>query len=173
MRNILSLLVFTMIYVSCASDKKLDEKTALKLIQEEKGYPKVVEYEIYTADPEEAKKLLDLGLEKQGLITVQKIQASADVGRPLIMFSKKADPYLLPQTIEDKQANIQRVKIAEEVIEGVKKITEQEGGKSTVVEYSTSYENVSQFSVLNGVKTAKIRILKANFVFDGNEWGLN
>lgn len=173
MRDILSLLVFTMIFVSCASDKKLDEKTALKLIKEEKGYPKVVEYEIYTADPEEAKKLLDLGLEKEGLITVQKTQASADVGRPLIMFTKKAEPYILPQTIEDKKAKIQRVKIADEVVKSITRITEQEDGKSLVVEFETYLESVSPFSNLSGVKLNDIRKLKANFAFDGNGWSLN
>jgi hypothetical protein len=173
MRDILSLLVFTMIFVSCASDKKLDEKTALKLIKEEKGYPKVVEYEIYTADPQDAKKLLDLGLEKEGLITVQKTQASADVGRPLIMFTKKAQPFLLSQTIDDKKAKIQRVKIADEVVKSITRITEQEDGNGVVVEFETSFENVSAFSVLSGVKLNKTRNLNVNVVFDDNVWSLN
>jgi len=173
MRNILNFLIFAVIFISCKSDLKLDENTALKLIKEEKGYPKVVEYEIYTADPEEVKKLLDLGLEKAGLITVQKSQSSKDVGKPLIKFTKKAERYLLPQTVEDKKANIQRVKIAEEVVIGITKITENEEGKGAVAEFETSFENVSPFSVLARVKPGEKRMLTANFVVYENFWTLS
>ena len=111
-------------------------------------------------------------MEKEGLITVQKTQASADVGKPLINFTKKAEPFLLCQTIDDKKAKIQRVKIADEVVKSITRITEQEGSQSAIVEFETLFKNVSPFSVLTGHKTSKIRTLKGNFVFDGNGWKL-
>ena len=93
MKNIIILYSVALIIASCNSNNQLNSETAVQLIQKEKNYPKVIDYEIYTADPVVAKKILDLGLEKTGLITVLRTQALKDIGQPLIVFTNKAKPY--------------------------------------------------------------------------------
>lgn len=46
----------------------------------------MVDYDIYCGDPEFARKVLDAGLEAQGLVTVQQTQKLSEVGNPLIRF---------------------------------------------------------------------------------------
>ena len=92
MRTILTFCLITILFTACSSEK-LDRETALKLLQDKKAYPKVLDEEIYTADPDDAKKILDSGLEKEGLLKVQRTQKLKDIGKPLISFTDKAKPY--------------------------------------------------------------------------------
>ncbi|MET4082960.1 hypothetical protein ABIB40_002927 [Pedobacter sp. UYP30] len=172
MRNFFNLLIFALLIVSCKSNETLDSKTALELIQKGKEYPKVVDYEIYTADPQEAKRMLDLGSEKSGMLKVQLTQASKDIGEPFITFTDKASLYLLPQTADDKGSKVQRVKVAEEVVNAVTNIDIQEDGKSAVVTYEISFKNLTPFSELSRMKLDRTRSLKANLIFDDKEWSL-
>src|SRR5690606_4854752 len=137
---------------SCSNkSQELSREEALSLIKQDTAFPKVIDYEIYCGDPAFAKKVLDAGLEAQGLVIVQRTQKVSEVGNPLIRFSEKAQPYLLPTPDEDKSVNIQKVKLAEEELQEVTGIKMLNDNKSAIAEYTTSYVNVIPFSAL--VKT--------------------
>src|SRR5688500_11001361 len=113
MKKLFTLFWIASLVIGCNS-KELNREEALQIIKKEKQYPKVIDYDIYCGDPQFARKLVDAGLEKEGLITLQRVQKLSNVGEPIIQFTDKAQPYLLTTTAEDKANNIQKVKIAEE-----------------------------------------------------------
>ena len=163
--------VLSLLILSCTSDK-LDRKTALQILQNQKGYPKIIEEEIYTGDPEDAKRVLNAGLEKLGLVVVQRTQKLENVGEPLISFTDKAKSYLLPASDEDRNSNVQKVKIAEEVIEEVSLVQMQDDEKKAVVEYKTFYKNITPFSVLSNLKLNEKNLNKAYFSLYDDGWRL-
>lgn len=149
MKNLLfTLLLAGVILSGCNHAPKLTKDEALKIIKKELNYPKVVDFDIYCSDPAFAKKLLDAGLETNGLVTIQKTQKLMDAGSPLILFTDKAQSYLLPTPEKDKALDIQKVKIADEKINDIQINTDPENKNMVWVEYSTVYKNVTPFSVL-------------------------
>ncbi|MBC8053817.1 MAG: hypothetical protein H7Y13_12200 [Sphingobacteriaceae bacterium] len=169
MKNTLNLLIALLLFASCSSND-LDRETALKLIKEEKLYPKVIDQEIYTGDPVHARKVLETGLEKSGYVTVQRTRKIMEIGKPIISFTDKAKPYLLPQTQEDIESGVWRVKIADEVLEEVTGIQLLEGGKNAVVEYKTAYKNITPFSKLARFSLADNNIQKTHFSLYEDGW---
>lgn len=164
MKSILTLFIAAILLTSCDSKKQLDRETALSILKEENTYPKPITEDIYIADPVDAKKLLDAGLEDEGLITVQQTQSLNDVGEPLISFTEKAEEYLLP--VNDEK--IQQVKIADEVIEEVTGIQMEDDGDRAVVEYKTIFANITPFSKLSQLNLQKENLRKVDFVrYDG------
>lgn len=154
----------------CTSKKELSKEEASKIIKQDKQYPRVIDYDIYCSDPEFAKKAIDAGLEEQGLVTIQRTQKLGDVGKPLIAFTDKAKPYLLPTPEKDKKMDIQKVKIADEELVDVTNIQTMEDGKQAVAEYTTAYKNVSAFSGL--VKNNPTATHKAFFTLFDDGWKL-
>jgi len=112
------------------------------------------------------------GLENEGLVVVQKTQSLKDVGKPLVSFTEKAKPYLLPLSAKDKELDVQKVKIAEEVIEDVTGVQMLEGDKKAVVEYTTTYKNATPFSKVHQLDVNGKKTHKANFVLYDDGWRL-
>ena len=171
MKKIMNLFMAIILFAACSSDK-LDRDKALQLIQEKKLYPKIISYNVFIADAVYARRMLDAGLESSGLLTVQRTQKLMDAGKPLITFTDKAKPYLLPQTDEDKEDKIQLVKIADEVLEEVTGVQILEGDKRAIVEYKTSIKNVSPFSPLSKLKLDEVRVRKVKFELYDDGWRL-
>jgi len=72
MKKLLFTLIFVgVIFSGCNHAPKLTQDEALQIISKELNYPKVVDFDIYCSDPAFAKKLLDAGLETNGLVTIQ------------------------------------------------------------------------------------------------------
>lgn len=136
MKKVFAIVGVFLLFTAC-TQKELDKETALKILQEQEGYPKTIDIEIYIADPAEAKRLIDAGLEKDGYVKIAHTQKLIDVGQPIITFTEKAKPYLIPQTEEDRKSNIQRVRVAEKVIDEILKVELANDGKSAVVEYKS------------------------------------
>ena len=134
--------------VDCTSSGNLNKEEALQILKKELNYPKVVDFDIYCSDPEYAKKLLDAGLEADGMVTVQKTQKLKNTGSPLVLFPEKAQSYLLPTQEKDKALDIQKVKIADEEINDIQINPDPENKNTVWVEYSTVFKNVTPFSVL-------------------------
>lgn len=118
----------------------------MQLITTQLKYPKVMDYDIYCSDPAHAKKLLDAGVEANGLVTIQKIQKLKDMGNPLIGFTDKAKPYFLSTPDKDKKIDIKKVKIADEVITDITIIATE--GQYITVEYTSGYKNITPFAAL-------------------------
>jgi len=170
MKTILNLCIAVALFAACSSDK-LNRDKALQLIQNSKLYPKVKSYIVFLADPVYARRMLDAGLETSGMVTVQRTQKLMDAGKPIVTFTDKAKPYLLPPSEKDLKDNIQLVKIADEQFEeitGVQLMDE----KHAVVEYRTSFKNITPFSVLSNLKLNEKNVNKAYFSLYDDGWRL-
>ncbi len=161
----------SLLIAGCAS-KELSREEALKIIKQNNQYPKVIDYDIYCSDPAVAKEVIDAGLEKEGLVTVQRTQKLGDVGKPLIQFTSKAQSYLLPTPEKDKAIHVQKVKLADEDLVEVTGIKTMEDGKQTVAEYTTAYKNISSFSALTDINFNKTATHKVNFTLYDDGWRL-
>ncbi|NGF55565.1 hypothetical protein G5B35_18100 [Parapusillimonas sp. SGNA-6] len=148
MKAIKSICIAAVLLVAGCGRPELDKATALDLLKAENSYPRMVDYDIYRADPAHAKRVLDAGLEEKGMLTVQRTQKMGDMGKPLIHFTDAAKPYLLPTPEKDQQLDVQKVKLAEEVLEGIASVTTADDGKTATVEYTTRYTNFTPFNVL-------------------------
>jgi hypothetical protein len=149
MRNLLFILLLTSIaFGRCNSTQELKREEVLQIINKELNYPRVLDYDIFCSDPAHAKRILDAGLETGSMVTVQKTQKLKDIGKPLIQFTEKAASYLLATADEDKTLNIQKVKIADEVVEDIRIIQDDENENTVWVEYTSICKNITPFSVL-------------------------
>ncbi|MDA9554655.1 hypothetical protein N9R54_00335 [Pelobium sp.] len=169
MKNLCYLFISILLFTACGS-KDLDKETALKLLQEQKDYPKKIETDIYIADPVDATKLFKSDLEKEGYVKIAHTQKLADVGEPIITFTDKAEPYLIPQTAKDRKNNIQRVKVAEEFIEEIVDVKMDEDGNSALVEYKSLLKGKTPFYVVSGIDEKNGDNGKAALLMVGNSW---
>lgn len=172
MKELTAILWLACLIIAGCTSKELSREEAFQLIREDQQYPRVVDYDIYCSDPQHARAALDAGLEKEGLVTVLKTQKLGDVGKPLIEFTSKAQPYLLATSPKNKETDIQKVKLAEEELVEVTDITTESDGKSAVVEYSTAYKNVTPFTALQQSRFQEKMSQKAYFSLEGNTWKL-
>lgn len=157
------------ILMGCSNAPQIKKEEALRLINKEFHYPKVLDYYIYCGDPQHAKKMLDAGLETKGLVIIQKTQKLKDIGNPLVQFTEKATPYLLNGSDEDKRLDIQKVKIADQEVMEIAIIKDSEKKNTVVVEYTTTYKNITPFSVL--MKRDLNLLVKHNVYFSLSESG--
>jgi hypothetical protein len=170
MKKVLTILISSiLILASCSSKETLDPETALLVLMEQNIYPKSLNEDIYIGDPADARRLLDAGLEDAGLITVQRTQKLMEVGEPLISFTEKAEPYLLP----GKDDRIQQIKIADEEIDQVTRVQMVEGEGRAVVEYTTTFKNISPFSRLLKMELNEGGVHKVDFVLYDDGWKIS
>ena len=141
-----SVLGLAILLMASCSQTKLEKEEAASIIRSEKNYPKVYEYEVNVSDPASARKLLDAGLEADGLVTVDKTQKLKDAGQPIVHFTEKAKPYLV--RIDEKYDNIQVVKAADMDLADVTGIKILEDNKTATVEYTVAYKNITPFAKL-------------------------
>lgn len=172
MKTITVLLLTAILIGGCASKEELSREKASSIIKEALKYPRVIDYDVYSSDPEFAKMAIDKGLEKEGLVTVQRTQKLGDVGKPLVEFTSKAQPYLLPTPEKEKAIHVQKVQLANEDLVEVTGIKTMEDGKQAVAEYTTAYKNVSGFSALTDINFNKTATRKANFSLYDDGWRL-
>lgn len=170
-KSILFFTLYSALIAGCTS-KELSRKEAFKLLQQGKHYPQLLNYDIYCGDPEHAKKVIDAGLEAQGLLSVQRTQKLGDIGSPLIHFTDKAKAYLLPTPESDRSSNIQKVKLADEELVEVTGIKTGQTGKDAEVEFTTAYKNLTPFSVLVPTNFKNHATRKANFALYDDGWRL-
>ena len=172
MKYLLLLGVGITVFCSCSEVPQLKNETALQLIITEFRYPRLIEYDIYCSDPQHAKNLLDAGLDKNGLVIIQKTQKLKDIGSPLISFTEKAQPYLLTGSAKDKSLDIQKVKIAdEEVSEVIIRKSGDDPGKLLAV-YTTVCKNITTFSLLLKRNLKEPVKHKAYFSLSDGRWVL-
>lgn len=71
-----------------------------------------------------------------------------DYKSPLITFTESAKPYFLPVSIEEKEIDIQNVKIADEDFVEITDLKINNRGKNVVVFYKTIYKNITPMEAL-------------------------
>lgn len=169
-KNFQLLSLISLLLVSCES-KELSREEAASAIKKEMKYPIVLDFDVYRAEPTQARLAFDSNLEEEGFVIVQRTQELKDIGKPMIDFSEKAKPFLL-QTSDDALAqHIQKVKLADEDFVEITGIKTGDDGKTAVVEYTTSITNISPFSALLPRKLKKTTTTnKANFVLYDDGW---
>lgn len=171
MKRVLIILFSTgIIFSGCNNAPELKQEEAAQLIRMELRYPKVIDYDIYCSDPTHAKKLLDAGLEENGIAIIQKTQKLKDVGDPLITFTDRAKPYFLPTPDKDKKLDIQKVKIADEVITEIKILETVD--QTTTVEFTSSYKNITPFAPLLKTNFKESKKHTVHFVSSDKGWVL-
>ncbi|MGN6214481.1 hypothetical protein [Parafilimonas sp.] len=163
-----SVLGLALFFLASCDQPKLEKQEAASAIRTEKNYPKVYEYEINMTDPASAKKLLDAGLESEGLIMVDKTQKLKDAGQPIVHFTEKAQPYLV--RIDKKYDNVQVVKVADMDLGEVTGIQMQDDKKSAVVEYTVVYKNITPFSKLIKRDLSEKETQRATLSFFDSGW---
>jgi hypothetical protein len=164
-----TLILLICIIVTACSKKELTKDEAMVLLTKEKGYPRTMDFEVFTADPVHAKRLLDANLENEGYVTIKKTQKLGEIGNPLISFTEKAKSFLLPVTAEDEKISVQKVRIADENVVEVKSIVKDNHTGAVEVRYVTNLTNATPFSVL--IKNIdKPKELLATFKNDGEKW---
>lgn len=168
-RPILFLLLVVLLF-GCKSES-MDRGKALEILENNKIYPRPVVYYIFKSDAEFAHRALKAGLEEKGLVTVKKIQRFSEIGNPLITFTKKATPFLLPATAKERKDNIQPVRMAEEVMGEITGIQLLEDDHKAIVEYTTHYINFTPFATLSKLKTTGSR--RAIFSLYDDGWRLD
>lgn len=171
MKKLLLIILIAGLITGCSS-KELSREEASRIIKQEMQYPKVVDYDIYCSDPAMLRKVIDAGLEEQGLVTLRRTQKLQDIGKPLIAFTDKAKPHLLPASEKDKKVDIQKVKIADEEFVNVTGIQMSEGGKNAIAEYTTVYKNVNGFSSLTNKNYNQPATHKAYLALYDDGWRL-
>lgn len=170
MKYIFIVLFAGQIFSGCNNTPALNEAEALQTINNELKYPRVVDYDIYRSDPAHAKKLLDAGLEANGMVIVQKTQKLKNIGSPLITFTEAARSHLLPVSDKERALDIQKVKIADEVVTAAKINAPVEDKNSIVVDYTTVYKNTTPFAILMTRDINEPVKHTVAFVLQGDNW---
>lgn len=172
MRKLTMILFGVVLLFAGCETKELSREEASQKIKQHGQYPKIIDYDLYCSDPSHAKKAIEAGLEKEGLVSVLQIQKMADVGKPLIQFNAKAQPYLLSTPEKDKAMNVQKVKIADEDYSEITAIKTANNGKDAIVEYTTTYRNITPFSALAKINFSAKPIRKVYFSLTDHGWRL-
>ena len=171
MKKLLFTLILAAVILSgCNHAQELTQDEALKIINMELKYPKVIDYDIFCSDPAHAKSLLDAGLETSGMVTVQKAQKLKDIGKPLVQLTEKANPYLLLTPDKDKALDVQKVKIADEEVKDLTINPDDEDKNIVWVEYTSIYKNITPFSVLMKRNLNEQVRHKVQFSFTDDGW---
>ena len=170
---IILLLIPALLFVSCSS-QPIDKATAEKLIVEQNGYPKPYDYEISCGDMQVAKKLLDLGFEADGLVSIAKSKSASEIGTPWVTFTDKGKQYMLPTKEEDLKYQGQNVKLANQEfgeITGI--VAGGKDNKAAMVEYTVVNKNITPFSKMIKRDLTKPEKHKAYFVKYDTGWKLD
>jgi hypothetical protein len=163
-------LCLALLFLGCSTKKELSRDNALALIKEAYHYPETWDYEIFTADPDQVKKLTAGGLEDQGFVTINHHPRLMDMGKPLIQLTGKASSYVLPVQANDAESKIVRVKAGDVDMVEVTGIKMLSSGKAAVAEYTTVFKNLTPFASLRGITADKHTTKKAYFSLYDDGW---
>jgi len=143
---VLSCLLLSCLLIAGCSD--LSDSAVEKILAEEKVYPKDVEVVLFRNTETDVQRLIETGLVKEGFVTAQAKHTVDDVGKPLIHFTDKATPYLIPTSDTLKSFDEQRIRAGVEYLERVVKIEMNPSGNKALVDYITIVKDQTPFAVL-------------------------
>ena len=170
-KNAISLLFMCVAIISGCSKKELSKKDALVLLQKKGNYPNTYTYEIYFKDSEDGRKMLDAGLEKEGLVKVQRNRKTGDNTGAVIEFTDLATPYLLPPD-KGQLSSVQKIKLADEVLGQIIELTFNEQRDRAQVTYTTKFVGQTPFIKLENKDFTKTKERKAVFILTKEGWKL-
>jgi len=128
----------------------LSENQVEQILTEKQVYPKIVESVVFCNDGHTAEKVIAAGLVRDGFVTAQLKHTAADIGKPLVYFTDKAKPYLLPTSDTLRSFDAQKIRVATEYLARVVKVEVSASGNSAVVDYVTVIKDQTPLAVLYG-----------------------
>ncbi|MEH6308582.1 hypothetical protein RYH73_23220 [Olivibacter sp. CPCC 100613] len=167
--KIFTTLIFAMFILSACNKISLTKEDAYKLIEQHKNYPQIQSYQIYTKDAEDGRRVLDVGLEKDGLVRVERHHKTGENQKAIIEFTDKASEFLLPPD-KGQLNSVQKIKVAEEVLDSILSIQVNEKQKTAVVNYSSKYVHVNPFAKLDKKDYTQTKKHQANLTFTKDGW---
>lgn len=167
MQRILIILLSVLFSLSCRNNT--DHEMFMSLLQKEMRFPKIVELDLFCNDLNYTKNLVLNDLESEGWINIEKKRKQGNIDSPLITFTDKAIPFLLPRSEIERTIGIQKIRIAEENLDEIINIQFDIESNSTVIEYTTVYRNITPFASLLNLKEKDKKTKSSRFVFlEGN-----
>lgn len=122
-------------------------------------------------DPESVRRLLNAGLENEGMVTIDRTQKLKDIGKPIVHFTDKAKPYLV--RVDEKYNNVEVVKVADTDLGEITGIQLQEDKKSATVEYIVVYKNITPFAKLIQRDLSRPETKQASLSYFDTGWKLD
>jgi len=167
--NKLYVIVLAILCLSACKDKTLSKEEVFQLLEKSGKYPKVYDHHIYTKDTEDGRKALDAGLERDSLLRVARHIKTGDNHAPVIIFTEKAKPYLLPAD-PGQLSSVQKVKTATEVLDQVTALKTNAEGTITAINYTTKFIEITPFAKLQKLDFNAPRTHQAKFVLTEGSW---
>lgn len=161
-------LFLSVVALGACSD--FDRDDVEKILADEKVYPLTLDHKMFCDNETSVKEVMESNLINDGFVTGQLKHTPEDLGKPLISFTSKAQPYLLPTNDTLKSFFIQRVKVAEEVFLQVSKIEINPAGNRAVVDYTTDVVNLTPFAVLYQQEVKGEKKRRTFFTRKENQW---
>ncbi|QNL48893.1 hypothetical protein H8S90_19355 [Olivibacter sp. SDN3] len=168
MRSAKILFLIVIALFSC-NKNELTKDQALSLLEQSDRYPYVHSYQIYVKDSEDGKRVINAGLEKEGLVKVERNRKSGNNEGNVIEFTEAAKTYFL-EPDKGQLSSVQRVKVAEEVLGEVTSLEIDEEGKSAKATYTTKFTGVTPFAKLEKKAFGEPRSHEVKFIKDKNGW---
>lgn len=165
--------IIALFFCACKQPVTLDKNEAMELIREYKKYPEVYPIDINRLDPLAARTLKEKNLDGMGLLSFKESYSMQDEGKvPLVYFSDKAKPYLLPAKTGQDTTQERSVRVANIDVINIAGI--EINGNVATVQYQRGYTNLTPFQVL--VKrdlTKDIKTETINLTFTNMGWMFN
>jgi len=173
MKNMRKLSIFlSALFLFGCAKADLSQEEATRLIEKDNAYPRVATEIIFCGDVVQAKRILDLGLENEGLVNIIKTKQASQIAAPWVSFTEKAKPYLMATPDEDLKYQRQHVRIGDMKFKGIIGVTTTEDGRTAKVVYNIVYSNLSPFAKIFKVDYKKPVKMTAYFANDGAKWRL-
>lgn len=163
-----TVILFGLLLAAC-SRPSITKEEAFQLIATSKKYPQMLSYQIYTKDAEDGRRVVDAGLVKEGLVTVARDHKTGENQKPIIEFTEAGKEFLLPAD-KGQLSSVQKVKIAEEVIDSIVTMQLDKQQKTAFVAYTSKYINVNPFSRLDKKDYTQVKKQEATLVYAEGEW---
>ncbi|GAA4787872.1 hypothetical protein GCM10023231_15020 [Olivibacter ginsenosidimutans] len=167
----LSLTVLVLCLLNACKDPELQKEEAFRLLKENGRFPLTHTYNIYTKDSEDGRKLIDAGLEKEGVVTVERNRKTGDNHAPIIEFTEKAKPYLLAPD-KGQLSSVQKVMTGEEVLDEITALKMNPEKTAAAINYTTKFIRITPFAVLDKAKFDSKKNYQAKFVLTKQGWEL-
>jgi len=134
-----------LLVMSLGACSDFSNRDAERVLEGEKVYPLTVEIKMLCNSDITVREVIEKNLVEDGFVTARLQHNKADVGDALIQFTNQAQSYLLPTDDTLKSFHIQRVKVADEILSGIRNVEISASGDKAVVDYNTEYANQTPF----------------------------
>lgn len=155
-----------MLTMGCSNTQLTPEK-AKQIIEDSGKFPRLLSVQLYFNDVEDGRKAIDSGLVDAGVVTVDRSRKNES--KAVILFTDKAQPFLLAAD-KGQLRSVQKVKVADEVLDGVDDIKLDSEGKQALVYYRTKYANITPFAKMQRKDLSKNEAYQVRMILRSEGW---